>query len=298
MRSLILAALGASMLLASAPVALANCAKDDPTGSKRLAARQQANSTCPCATTTHGAYVKCVAGVASMLSSGTNPSLPKSCKGAVKKCAAHSTCGKPGTPVTCCITTAKGTACKIMKDAAHCTAKHGTAGTCTSCCDACGAGSGPSCSTGTTTTTVPTSRMTVKGSLTATAGRFNYNATLGLAGANAACNTSFAGTHACTLTEVQGAPATDLIGLRDTSNMVVTSLWAIDPTADPVTTQCCDDANFTPCTSAHNWEYGTAHTSSRGQFVTLDNTTGALGSIQTGVFCAIGGTTRWVACCQ
>ncbi len=297
MRSLTLAALGASILLASAPVALANCAKDDPTGSKLLAARQQANSTCPCATTTHGAYVKCVAGVAKMLSSGTSPSLPKSCKGAVKKCAAHSTCGKPGT-VTCCITTAKGTKCKIMKDAAHCTAKHGTAGTCTSCCDACPAGSGPSCSTGTTTTTAPPVRTKVKGSLTATAGRFNYNATLGLAGADAACNTSFPGTHACTLTEVQGAPATDLIGLKDTSNMVVTSLWAIDPMADPVTAQCFDDVNFNPMTQpGHNWEYGTAHTASRGQKVPLNNATGALGSLQTGVQCNISGS-NWVGCCQ
>src|SRR3989442_15363508 len=97
MRSLTLAALGASMLLASAPAAFADCAKDDPTGSKVLAARQQASSTCPCATATnHGAYVKCVAGVADTLSRGKNPSLPKSCKGAVKKCAAHSTCGKIG----------------------------------------------------------------------------------------------------------------------------------------------------------------------------------------------------------
>src|SRR5256885_16459474 len=90
MRSLTLAALGASLLLASAPVAFANCAKDDPTGSKVLAARQQASSTCPCAPATkHGAYVKGVAGVADPLSSGPNPSLPKSRKGAAKQAAAR-----------------------------------------------------------------------------------------------------------------------------------------------------------------------------------------------------------------
>src|SRR6266849_9952934 len=148
MRFTTVAVLGVAALLESAPVAFANCATDDPTGSKVLAARMTANSTCNCATATnHGAYVSCVAGVAKMLSSGTSPSLPTSCKGAVKKCAAHSTCGKPGA-VTCCLTTAKGPTCKIKKDAAHCTAKSGTPGTtCTSCCDACPApGSGPSCS--------------------------------------------------------------------------------------------------------------------------------------------------------
>ena len=151
MRSTTVAVFGVAALLASAPVAFANCAKDDPTGSKVLAARQQANSTCNCATATnHGAYVKCVAGVAKTLSSGTNPSLPKTCKGAVKKCAAKSTCGKPGF-VTCCITKGATTTCKLKKDAASCTAKGGTPNNhspspCSSCCDACpNPGSGSSC---------------------------------------------------------------------------------------------------------------------------------------------------------
>ena len=298
MRSLTLAALGASMLLASAPVAFANCAKDDPTGSKVLAARQQASSTCPCATATnHGAYVKCVAGVADTLSRGKNPSLPKSCKGAVKKCAAHSTCGKSGT-VTCCLTTAKSPKCKVKKDAAHCTAKQGTVGSCTSCCDACPApGSGPSCSSITTTTTVPCGTPTgtvVKGSLTATPGRFNYNLTLGLPGANSACNTNFSGSHACTLPDLQSAPASDLACLKDTAGMPVTSFWAIAPDAatNPSLQQCKDDV-----TSGLNWEYATAHTASRGQKVSLDNATGALGAVQSGLQCNFSGS-AWVGCCQ
>src|SRR5215470_2802069 len=60
----------------------------------------------------------------------------KSCVGFVKKCASHSKCGKANA-VTCCLSTAKGTKCKTKPDAAHCTAKQGTIGTCTSCCDAC-----------------------------------------------------------------------------------------------------------------------------------------------------------------
>ena len=305
MKTLTLVALGASMLLASAPVAFANCAKDDPTGSKVLAARQQASSTCSCATATnHGTYVQCVAGVADMLSSGTNPSLPKSCKGAVKKCAAHSTCGKPGT-VTCCLTTAKGPKCKVKKDAAHCTAKQGTVGTCTSCCDACPApGSGPSCFSVTTTTTTSATSTTgapctpptsghVLGSLTATPGRFNYNLMVGLPGANSACNMNFAGSHACAVQELQAAPASDLTGLKDTANNTVTSFWAIDSCA-PILQQCNDDAAGG---SGLNWEYATAHTASRGEQVPLNNTTGALGTVQMGVQCNIAGTS-WVGCCQ
>ena len=307
MRSLTLAALGASMLLESAPAVFANCTKDDPTGSKVLAARQQASSTCPCASATnHVAYVKCVAGVADMLSRGTSPSLPKSCKGAVKKCAAHSTCGKPGT-VTCCLTTTKGAKCKTKKDAAHCTAKHGTVGTCMSCCDACqAAGSGPSCSSVTSTTTTATTStttgaacattptgMVVKGSLTATPGRFNYNAMLGLPGANSACSSNFPGSHPCTLTELQSAPASDLACLKDTAGMPVTSFWAIDSTQPPLQ-QCNDDAVGG---SGLNWEYATAHTASRGEKVALTNSTGVLGSLQSSLQCNLSGNS-WVACCQ
>src|SRR5207245_3351697 len=98
----------------------------------------------------------------------------------------------------------------------------------------------PVTTTTSTTCQPPAAPTVVKGSLTATPGRFNYNATLGLPGANAACNTSFPGTHACTLTQLQGAPASDLICLRDTAGMTVTSFWAIDPMAAGLS-QCIDD---------------------------------------------------------
>src|SRR5439155_13542474 len=69
--------------------------------------------------------------------------LPKRCKGAVKACAARSTCGKPGF-VNCCRTTAKGTTkCSTKSSAALCKpAKHGLAcvGQRPSCCDACVSG--------------------------------------------------------------------------------------------------------------------------------------------------------------
>lgn len=156
--------------------------------------------------------------------------------------------------------------------------------------------------TTTTTTTCPPSMHTIlKGSLTVTPGRFNYNLTLGLPGANAACNTSFPGTHACTIQELQSAAAAcDLAGLQDTAAVTVTSFWAIDPTLvnpDTVTKQCFDDTNFDPMTQpGHNWEYGTAHTASRGQRVPLNNVSGALGALDTALQC--NGNTAWVGCCQ
>jgi hypothetical protein len=100
-------------------------------------ARAAAEAQCgPCASATnHGTYVSCVAGVAKARAKAIPPLLPQSCTGAVKKCAAKSTCGKPGF-VTCCVTTGKGTKCKLTKQTT-CTAKGGT-GTLTpgnaSCC--------------------------------------------------------------------------------------------------------------------------------------------------------------------
>ncbi len=159
------------------------------------------------------------------------------------------------------------------------------------------AAAGTTTTTPTSTTTTTTAGTVIKGALIATPGRFNFNMTLGLPGANAACNTNFPGSHVCTLAELQSAPATALVGLKDTSNMTVTSFWAVNPAADPVTAQCCDDVNFNPCTSANNWEYGTAHTLSRGQKVSLNNTTGALGSLETGVQCNFA-PNNWLGCCQ
>src|SRR5438093_8852064 len=148
-------------------------------------------------------------------------------------------------------------------------------------------------STTTTTTTSPTGQV-LKGALTATAGRFNYNLQLGLPGSDAACNMHFPGTHSCTYAELQAAAmGGDLVGLKDTSNATVTSFWAIDSTA-PALSQCVDDAAGG---SNQNWEYGTAHTPSRGERATLNNATGALGALETGVQCNIAGT-NWVGCCQ
>ena len=78
--------------------------------------------------------------------------------------------------------------------------------------------------------------------------------------------------------------------------MTVTSFWAIasDASTVPNLQQCLDDAVGG---SNKNWEYGTAHTASRGQKVDLDNTFGTLGPLQSGLQCNFSGNS-WVGCCQ
>jgi hypothetical protein len=129
--------------LSIAVAAHAACdATTDPDKSDIASARAAIAASCDCGTLTHGAYVSCAAQQANTVL------VNKSCVGSVKKCAARSICGKRAGAVTCCRTTTKGTQCQIKQDAAHCTAKQGTVGSCTSCCDACPApGSGPSCPT-------------------------------------------------------------------------------------------------------------------------------------------------------
>jgi hypothetical protein len=147
--------------------------------------------------------------------------------------------------------------------------------------------------TTTTTTTLPFVGTVLAGALPATAGRFNYNLTLGLPGATAACHSTWGpAAHLCTYAELQSAQtAGDLVGLMDTAGMMVTSFWAIDST-QPALQQCNDDV-----VSGLNWEYATAHTTSRGERVALTNGTGVLGPLQMGVQCNISGTSS-VGCCH
>ena len=137
----------------------------DPDKTDIASARAAVAGNCNCTgELRHGAYVSCAAQQANAVLKN------KSCAGFVKKCASHSTCGKPNA-VTCCLTSTKGTSCKVKPDAAHCTAKQGTVGSCTSCCDACPApGGGPSCPapSTTTSTTTATSTTTTTSTMTTT----------------------------------------------------------------------------------------------------------------------------------
>lgn len=125
MKRFVVSFLAVALLLGVARAGHAAKCGDNPGDEQAVKdARTDAASTCNCATATnHGTYVSCVAGVAK--ARVTALQLPKNCAGAVKKCAAHSTCGKPGF-VTCCVSSSKGPKCKTKKDAATCTAKGGT----------------------------------------------------------------------------------------------------------------------------------------------------------------------------
>ena len=147
-----LAALATVLVLGNHGIGFASCADDDPDGSLVAAARLTAEQNCAaegngCATApSHGKYVSCIAHQVKALSSGETPTLPKSCKGAVKKCAARSACGKQAKGfATCCTTNDAGEVkCKTGR-AENCS---GVVGTCGSCCDACGVGTGPTCPAG------------------------------------------------------------------------------------------------------------------------------------------------------
>jgi hypothetical protein len=132
----------------------ASCPVDDPDGSKVAAARLTAEQNCEALgagctnATSHGKYVSCIAHQAKALSTGEGATLPPSCKGAVKSCAARSACGKQAKGFgTCCLTDAGGdVSCKTRKTE-QCTDADGVVGACGSCCDACNGGTGPTCPT-------------------------------------------------------------------------------------------------------------------------------------------------------
>src|SRR5213593_1334765 len=98
MRYALTGVLGLSLLLGAAGTGWAGGCGSTPTDEQAVIdARAAAEDQCHCATATdHGDYVSCVAGVAKARSETDPPQLPKYCKGKVKKCAAKSTCGKPG----------------------------------------------------------------------------------------------------------------------------------------------------------------------------------------------------------
>src|SRR5262249_13833169 len=125
--------------LALPAAAFASCG-DNPGDAVAVATvRTAIDEACDCVgTSSHGAYLRCVltqarAGVQAR-------QLPRGCKGSVIRCAARSTCGKPGF-VTCCRTSPTGdTACKVKRNPAHCVAPTGGSacvGVVPSCCDAC-----------------------------------------------------------------------------------------------------------------------------------------------------------------
>ncbi len=162
----------------------------------------------------------------------------------------------------------------------------------------CASGSGPTPTPTSTPTQTPSPSPTAthipgatfQGALAATTGLFNYNASLGLTGSDAACAGRFPNSHTCTYAELQTADAAnELVGAMDPSNNPVTSFWAIDP-AQPFDRQCKTNVA---------WDYQTAHTGRGGDSVEL--TGGHLGTFtpgKTGVnITSVCANSRSVGCC-
>jgi hypothetical protein len=141
---LLMFTLGGAMLFTVPRASVAACDDDSAMAAFRVSAEaacEQEGHGCTTATN-HGDYVSCIAEKARAAVDAQT--LPRQCKGAATRCAAKSTCGKPGF-VTCCRTKPRpggspSTKCTIKHGADHCIApKGGTAcaGTQSSCCDAC-----------------------------------------------------------------------------------------------------------------------------------------------------------------
>ena len=129
------------LLVAGPGHALAKCGDDPGDASAVAAARAQVDAECDCgAAPDHGTYVRCAAGIAKERANAEPSLLPRQCRGAVRRCAARSTCGKPGA-VTCCrektLYGRTSIHCSIQKDAPTCGARRGCVGSYTSCCDSC-----------------------------------------------------------------------------------------------------------------------------------------------------------------
>jgi hypothetical protein len=132
--------------------------------------------------------------------------------------------------------------------------------------------------------------VTFVGALIATNGIWNYGGMLGIPGANAACNTAFAGSSHCVRAQIMTAAAAgELVGAVDTGANAVTSLWIDDP-ALPDGNRCAATTGST----TGPWEYGTGHLGCDGRSVTVNATTGAIGTVST----AACGTMHQVGCCM
>ena len=140
----------AVILLLAARAAFAVCG-DDPASATALAvARQTVAVACPCDGGSRAVYRRCVSETTRGLVIADQ--LPAGCARAVRRCAARSSCGRPGT-VACCRPGRSGTTRCTITTAERCAAAGGCGGVFPSCCDAC---TTAGCATTTTTTTSST----------------------------------------------------------------------------------------------------------------------------------------------
>jgi hypothetical protein len=124
-------ALALTAFVATSPVASARPGTGKPDCSAALATVETAvAAACDCATAVnHGQYVRCAGKVVKSLAA--DATVGRSCKGAMVRVFAKSTCGKPDA-VACCV----ASECHVRKSVA-CTHAGGTVGVGPFCADAC-----------------------------------------------------------------------------------------------------------------------------------------------------------------
>ena len=139
-----------------------------------------------------------------------------------------------------------------------------------------------------------TSKLIYRGSLPATTGRWMFQATLGLDGANADCEMHWPGSEVCSYQKLLSAsmktPA-ETINATDYNNNAVTTWWIDDPTASG-NERCQSNADMIP------WSYATADQGHVGNSVALmDAATGAISALQTDALPSCN-QPRFVPCCS
>jgi hypothetical protein len=131
-----------------------------------------------------------------------------------------------------------------------------------------------------------------RGSLPAGTGRWTYQGTLGINGANADCAAHWPGSAVCSYDKLVLAQSkAELVNALDYNNQPVTQWWLHDP-ASLLTHQCTSNAEQAA------WTYATADQGHVGKYVALDRAAGTISAVITpppATGCAIN---RNVACCS
>jgi hypothetical protein len=117
-------------------------------------------------------------------------------------------------------------------------------------------------------------------------GYWNFGGTLGIAGADTACNTAFPGSAHCTRAQLEAIGAAGGIGATDTAGNPVTSLWVDDTTA--LDRDRCGSATGGDAP----WTYGSGHLGCDGLSATVSG-----GSLNT-IGIAGCGSAHHVGCCM
>ena len=150
-----------TLLLAVVPRAIADCGADPADADAGASVRAQADARCDCATApNHDRYVECVVGATK--DSVRRGLLPRRCRSTVVRCAARSTCGRPGATVCCRADAAGMHRCRIRTAGEGCVAPPGGSA-CVAAQPSCGGACAGGCPISPTTSTLPPSACTSDG---------------------------------------------------------------------------------------------------------------------------------------